>query len=231
MLDIKFKTRFEDDGVYVEFNQEQGKESFILNSYFSFINLVQEHKDFFKDTLYKMSYSFGFDKEEYDVRNLLAKSVINRFIYLNLDSNLDVTSFLMPISSNVEFSLSNILVDEFGNIDLLDASKVDINLEDINKKDASEALFAVIFNNFSTYISEKVAYKLSTLILDDKKELSYSLIIDCINKVFEEENKFVAYNNYELSNFLYFTFLNLFNLSYSDFELTEQEKDILSGED
>lgn len=231
MLDIKFKTRFVDDGVYVEFNQEQGKESFILNSYFAFINLVQEHKDFFKDTLYKMSYSFGFDKEEYDVRNLLAKSVINRFISLNLNYNLDVTSFLMPIGSNVEVSLSNILVDELGNIDLLDASKVDINLEDIDKKDASEALFAVIFNNFSTYISEKVAYKLSTLVLDDKKELSYSVFIDCINKVLEEENKFVAYNNYELSNFLYFTFLNLFNLSYSDFELTEEEKDILLGED
>ena len=231
MLDIKFKTRFVDDGVYVEFNQEQGKESFILNSYFAFINLVQEHKDFFKDTLYKMSYSFGFDKEEYDVRNLLAKSVINRFISLNLDSNLDVTSFLMPIGSNVEVSLSNILVDELGNIDLLDDSKVDINLEDIDKKDASEALFAVIFNNFSTYISEKVAYKLSTVVLDDKKELSYSVFIDCINKVLEEENKFVAYNNYELSNFLYFTFLNLFNLSYSDFELTEEEKDILLGED
>lgn len=231
MLDIKIKTHFEDDGVYVGFNQEQGKESFILNSYFSFINLIQEHKDFFKNTLYKMSYSFGFDKEEYDVRNLLAKSVINRFIYLNLDSNLDVTSFLMPIGSNVEVSLSNILVDELGNIDLLDDSKIDINLGNIGEKDASEALFAVIFNNFSTYISEKVAYKLSTLILDDKKELSYSLIIDCINKVFEEENKFVAYNNYELSNFLYFAFLNLFNLSYSDFELTEQEKDILSGED
>lgn len=223
---ISVKTKFESDGVSVGFNQHEGRESFIVNSYFSFINLVNEHKEFFLPTILKISDSFGFTEPELEITNLLAKSVVNRLIYLGQDEEMPVESFMMPIPTDVELTVSNIIIDG-ENISTLDNSKFDAVVKNIGNEDASDAIFSVIFNSFSMLVTEKLSQKLSNALIDDKKELSDTLVIDNLNLVLQDLNAFIIFDEYDFSNFLYFSLLNLFALSYEDFNLTDNEIEVL----
>lgn len=227
MSKISVKTTFESDGVSVGFNQNEGRESFIVNSYFSFINLISEHQEFFLPTLLKMSSAFGFEEPQLNIVNLLAKTVVNRLIYFYQDDSLPVESFMMPIPTDVELTVSNIIIDG-ENISTLETSKFDAIVKNIGNEDASDAIFSIIFNAFSMLVTEKVSQKLSNAIVDNKEDMSDELVINSINTTLKDLNSYLEFDDYDFSNFLYFSFLNLFELSYADFEISDKEKAILS---
>ena len=223
---ISVKTKFETDGVSVGFNQHEGRESFIVNSYFSLITLIKEHQEFFLPTILKISDAFGYAEPELEITNLLAKSVVNRLIYLGQDDSIPVESFMMPIPTDVEITVSNIIIDG-ENISTLDNSKFDAVVKNIGNEDASDAIFSVIFNSFSMLVTEKLSQKLSNALIDDKKELNDKLVIDTLNSVLQDLNTYITFDEYDFSNFLYFSLLNLFSLSYADFNLTDNEIEVV----